>query len=284
MEYASKAVENGGTCIGIRCSNGIVLATEKLILSKLLKPHANKRIATIDRKIGLVSAGMIPDARHLANTARSEAQSWRNSYKTPIPTHVLASRIGSYVQSYTLQSGLRPFGVSTIIGGVDPVAAAPLDGIVGSGPKAALKTAAPAPAVSRRPGEYTGGPYLFMVEPSGAYWGYYGTATGKGRQIAKSELEKLNLHEGKLTVQAAVREAARIIHMAHEDSKDKEFELEMTWCSDIDGPTKGRHEEVPRAMLEQAEKEAKRAIEGEDEEEDEEDDVEPVEDENRMQE
>lgn len=54
MEYAVKAVENGGTAVGIRCKDGVVLAVEKLITSKLLKPGANKRIATVDRNIGIV--------------------------------------------------------------------------------------------------------------------------------------------------------------------------------------------------------------------------------------
>lgn len=56
VEYAVKAVENGGTCVGIRCKDGVVLAVEKIITSKLLKPGANKRIATVDRNVGVVSA------------------------------------------------------------------------------------------------------------------------------------------------------------------------------------------------------------------------------------
>ena len=40
----------------------------------------------------------------------------------------------------------------------------------------------------------------------------------------------------------------------------------MTWISDIDGPTKGKHEEVPKAILDKAEKAAKKSMEGEDEE------------------
>ena len=55
VEYAVKAVENGGTSIGIRCKDGVVLAVEKLITSKLLKPGANQRIATVDRNVGVVS-------------------------------------------------------------------------------------------------------------------------------------------------------------------------------------------------------------------------------------
>ncbi len=54
MEYAVKAVENGGTSIGIRCKDGVVLAVEKVVASKLLKPGANKRIGTIDSHVGAV--------------------------------------------------------------------------------------------------------------------------------------------------------------------------------------------------------------------------------------
>lgn len=49
-----KAVENGGTAIGIRCKDGVVFALEKLVTSKLVKPGANKKIATVDRNIGIV--------------------------------------------------------------------------------------------------------------------------------------------------------------------------------------------------------------------------------------
>jgi 20S proteasome subunit alpha 7 len=62
VEYAVKAVENGGTAIGIRCKDGVVLAVEKIITSKLLKPGANKRIATVDRHVGIVSP--LPPSDH----------------------------------------------------------------------------------------------------------------------------------------------------------------------------------------------------------------------------
>lgn len=99
------------------------------------------------------------------------------------------------------------------------------------------------------------------------YQGYYGAATGKGRQSAKAELEKLDLAAGALPLLDGIKEAARIIYVAHEDSKDKEFELEMTWISDTAGPTKGRHEEVPKELREEAERAAKKILEGDDDEE-----------------
>ena len=43
------------TAIGLRVRDGVVLAVEKLVHSKLLVPEANRRIQIIDRHIGLVS-------------------------------------------------------------------------------------------------------------------------------------------------------------------------------------------------------------------------------------
>ncbi|AEO53805.1 hypothetical protein MYCTH_2313535 [Thermothelomyces thermophilus ATCC 42464] len=254
VEYAVKAVENGGTSIGIRCKDGIVLAVEKIITSKLLKPNANKRIATVDRHLGVVYSGMIPDGRHFVERARDEARAWRDTVKTPISTAELASRMGGYMQAYTLYQSVRPFGITAIIGGFDSPEELPVDGEVGSGPACG--------AGGKVPGKTHGGPFLYMIEPSGLYWGYYGAATGKGRQAAKAELEKLDLGRPggpALTLEEAVKEAARIIYVAHDD--DKEFELEMTWISGPDGPTKGLHQEVPKALREEAERLAKKAQE-----------------------
>ena len=42
------------TAIGLRVKDGIVIAVEKLVHSKLLVPGANRRIQTVDRHVGLV--------------------------------------------------------------------------------------------------------------------------------------------------------------------------------------------------------------------------------------
>ena len=169
--------------------------------------------------------------------------------------------MGSYVQAYTLYNSVRPFGITAIVGGWDSELDVPVDAQVGSGPAVG--------SGGKAPDSKQGGPYLYMIEPSGSYWGYYGAATGKGRQAAKAELEKLKLNpsdDGSLSLEEGVKEAARIIYVAHEDNKDKEFELEMTWISAVSGPTKGRHEEVPTEIREEAERLAKKALEGEDDE------------------
>ena len=154
---------------------------EKIITSKLLKPGANKRIATVDRNVGVVGlrsggkvrdvgwltfsqvcSGLVPDGRHFVSRARDEAESWRSTYKSPIPIKALASRLGGYVQAYTLYSSVRPFGVTAIVGGWDSEAELLVDGQVGSGPKVG--------SGGKVPDAKAGGPGLFMIEPSGLYW------------------------------------------------------------------------------------------------------------------
>lgn len=109
-----------------------------------------------------VSSGLVPDGRHFVSRARDEAASWRSTYKGPISTPILASRLGAYVQAYTLYSSVRPFGVTSIVAGWDSDGELKVDGQVGSGPKSG--------AGGKVEGARSGGPGLYMIEPSGLYW------------------------------------------------------------------------------------------------------------------
>ncbi len=112
-----------------------------------------------------VSSGLVPDGRHFVSRGREEAASWRSTYKAAIPIAALASRLGSYVQAYTLYQSVRPFGVTAIIGGWDSESETGVDGQVGDGPSAG--------AGGKAEGVKKGGPGLYMVEPSGLYWVRY---------------------------------------------------------------------------------------------------------------
>lgn len=50
----------------------------------------------------------------------------------------------------------------------------------------------------------------------------------------------------------------RSIYLVHDDAKEKEFELEMTWIGD---ETNGLHLPVPKDLLDEAEQKAKAALE-----------------------
>ena len=55
VEYAGKAVDNSGTVIGIKCSDGIVLALERVLLSdKMVSGGHNRRVSALDIHCGMV--------------------------------------------------------------------------------------------------------------------------------------------------------------------------------------------------------------------------------------
>lgn len=52
------------------------------------------------------------------------------------------------------------------------------------------------------------GPQLYMIEPSGLSWGYFGCAAGKAAAPARTQIEKLDLKN--LKCKDAVVEAAKM--------------------------------------------------------------------------
>lgn len=162
-------------------------------------------------------------------------------YGGKIPPHVLADRLGSYVHYFTLHGALRPFGAAAVIAGHDPD---------------------------------TKECSLHLLEPNGAPYRFYGVATGKGKQAAKTELEKLNLHKTPIPSDEAVKQILRILHLLHQESKDsKPIEVEVSWICEASG---WKHKGVPKDILKTSEEWAKEQLE---EEEDDDDDDEEMEEE-----
>mmetsp|Transcript_1629 Transcript_1629/g.2611 ORF Transcript_1629/g.2611 Transcript_1629/m.2611 type:complete len:279 (+) Transcript_1629:76-912(+) len=251
VEYAHKAVENAGTALGLRCSDGVVLAVEKPLITKMLvKETTGRRVHTVDEYAGVAITGFVSDGRQIVNRAREEASNYDETYGTKIPPRTLANRLSAYVHYFTLHGALRPFGCSTLIAAYDPA---------------------------------TKHHSLHMVEPSGVTYEYYGAAAGRGRQPARTEMEKLAINpkqvaassgdggEGTLiTCAEAVKQLAKIIYALHDEAKDKPFELEMSWLCEGSG---WKHVGVPKKVIKEATVWAKKEIEeAEGEESEEEDD------------
>jgi 20S proteasome subunit alpha 7 len=69
--------------------------------------------------------------------------------------------MGLYAQMFTLYGAYRPFGITAIIGGWDSEVPLNVDGQVGSGPSSG--------GGGKKAGKH-GGPFLYMIDPSGSYW------------------------------------------------------------------------------------------------------------------
>jgi len=52
--------------IGIRCSDGILLAIEKISISPMLVPGSNRRIYTVDSHAGIAVTGLSADGRQVS--------------------------------------------------------------------------------------------------------------------------------------------------------------------------------------------------------------------------
>lgn len=172
VEYALETVNRGATILGIVCNEGIVLAAEEKLESKLQDASFTWKIFPVDAHVGAAVVGLGSDARILIDQARVYCQSNRLMYDEPIDVEVLSKRIGDIKQLYTQHAGVRPFGVSIIFGGND-------------------KT----------------GNRLFSTDPSGTYRAYKAVAVGVGREtvegILKTEYsEDLSLDE---TVKLAIK-------------------------------------------------------------------------------
>ncbi len=166
VEYASKIVSQGTTGVALVYKTGVVFGADKKVTSRLIMPDSIEKLFKIDDHMGAVSAGLVGDARRLIQGARQKAQENVMYYDEPIHVETLAKEISSLKQVFTQYAGMRPFGVSFIIGGVDET-----------------------------------GMRLFETEPSGALAEYSAVSVGAGRKEAMDFLEKsysnnLSLEQG----------------------------------------------------------------------------------------
>jgi len=179
VEYASKIVEQGTLGIGLIYNKGVLFGAEKAITSPLMLPESIEKLFKIDDHIGAISAGLVGDARRLIKIAREKAQDNMIYYEEKIDVEALVKEIGSIKQIFTQYAGMRPFGVSLIIGGIN-----------------------------------NGRKRIFETEPSGALAEYKATAIGRNKKKAMELLEKK--YNEKLSLEDGIRLITDIIKQCKE--------------------------------------------------------------------
>jgi len=155
VEYAIEAVRRGTTAIVCRNNNSVVFAVEKKS-AELQEVIGSEKIFKVDEHIGVAIAGLTADARVLVDRARVQAQVNILNYDEKISVKDSTLNICEYLQLFTQNAGVRPFGVSFLIAGVDT----------------------------------NGEASLYLTDPSGAMWGYKAWAIGSGTTEARTYLEE----------------------------------------------------------------------------------------------
>ena len=153
VEYAKKTVRQGSTAIGIQCKDGVVLVADKRIVGKLVVPESVDKVFQIDDHIAATAAGIISDARVLVERAQIKAQQHHVTYDTGVDVLTVVKEMSDLCQFTTQSAGLRPFGVSLLVAGVDQ----------------------------------DHEPKLFMTDPTGIFFRYRAAVIGEG----EIEIEKV---------------------------------------------------------------------------------------------
>eukprot|EP00183_Erythrolobus_madagascarensis_P000972 CAMPEP_0185848266 /NCGR_PEP_ID=MMETSP1354-20130828/3224_1 /TAXON_ID=708628 /ORGANISM="Erythrolobus madagascarensis, Strain CCMP3276" /LENGTH=254 /DNA_ID=CAMNT_0028548651 /DNA_START=85 /DNA_END=849 /DNA_ORIENTATION=+ len=193
VEYAMEAIGQAGSCVGVFCEEGVVLAAEKKVTSKLLEASkTSEKVYVIDKHIVCAVAGITADANILINQARLSAQRYRLSYQEPIPVEYLLQLICDTKQGYTQFGGLRPFGVSFLFAGWDR--------------------------------HY--GFQLYQSDPSGNYGGWKATSIGANSNAAQSIL-KSDYKEG-LSLDDALQLATKVLSKTMDSTTLAADKLDLT--------------------------------------------------------
>ena len=194
IEYAREAVKRGTPSVGIICKDGVVFAVNKKVKSKLIVPSSIEKIFKIDEHIATASSGLVADARRLVDISRNQAQINRLQYHEPISVTGLAKYIGDLEQMYTQSGGIRPFGISLLIGGVSD-------------------------------GECK----LFETDPSGALVEYKETSIGLGRDKTLELFEEKYLED--MSLDEAIELAIEGIYVATDGKITDEDNIEIAVIS-----------------------------------------------------
>ncbi|MFB6112669.1 MAG: archaeal proteasome endopeptidase complex subunit alpha [Halodesulfurarchaeum sp.] len=177
VEYAREAVKRGTSSIGIRTTDGVLLAVDRRSRSELMEPDSIEKLHKVADHIGIASAGHVADARQLIDFARRRAQIEELRYEEPIDVEVLTKSVTDNIQQYTQMGGVRPFGAALLVAGVS-----------------------------------NGVPRLFETDPSGTPNEWKAVAIGSDRSDIQSFLEEewrddLDLEEG---IDIALRALGRV--------------------------------------------------------------------------
>ncbi|OMH85269.1 Proteasome subunit alpha type-4 [Zancudomyces culisetae] len=151
-------------------------------------------------------AGITSDANLLINEGRVVSQGYLMRYDDLIPVENLVGRLCDIKQGYTQFGGLRPFGVSFVVAGWDPII----------------------------------GFQLYQTDPAGNYSGWKATCVGENSSSAQSILkqEYKKDEDIEMSLQDAVDLACKIMVKLTDTAKLDSDNFEFATLSLVDGTPK----------------------------------------------
>lgn len=106
----------GATTLGVVCSDGVILASEKRVsYGYLVVSRVGKKVFTITDRIGAACAGLVSDMQILVRQVEAYAKLFKLDAKRPIPVKSAAKLMSNML----FNRRLVPLITQTIVGGID---------------------------------------------------------------------------------------------------------------------------------------------------------------------
>jgi len=119
VEYAQKTVRLGSSSIGMACSDGVFILSDKRNPDKLVANQTSYKIYELDGHLIGAAAGIVSDARILMEKAQVLSQQHKVTYDSPIEPELVIKDIANTMQQFTQYGGARPFGVAMMVAGIN---------------------------------------------------------------------------------------------------------------------------------------------------------------------
>jgi len=164
----------GATTVGVVCSDGVILASEKRVsYGHLVVSHAGKKVFKITEMIGAACAGLVSDMQILVR----EVEAYANLFKLEVGRLIAVKSAAKMMSNLLFGRRLFPLITQTVVGGIDDE-----------------------------------GPSLYVLDVLGSNIPDKYTAVGSGAEIAIGVLEErfkegMTVEEGKELVTGAIKSA-----------------------------------------------------------------------------
>ncbi|OAG31958.1 2S proteasome subunit alpha 5 [Nematocida displodere] len=158
LEYAMKAASLGTTTIGLKVSDGVVVVSEKKIVTPLQVPDSVKKHHRVFDHCGFAFSGLSGDARTIIRKARDFSVNHSFNFMENIPIEGIAKSLAAIALNFgekddAMKIFSRPFGISALLCGYDSQ------------------------------------PRLFSLDPSGTYIEHHAKSIGSAAEAVTSALE-----------------------------------------------------------------------------------------------
>ncbi|KAK1349841.1 subunit alpha type-5 of proteaseome [Hamiltosporidium tvaerminnensis] len=189
IEYAMQAMNLGTTTIGLVTSDGVVLCSEKKVISKLQISETIRKHYKIYDHIALAFSGISGDAKTIVSKSMECCLNHTQIYNENIPVEGLLKHLCQLALKFSEKDMYkkifsRPFGASILVAGFDTE------------------------------------PKLYSIDPSGSYYRYKAKAIGSAYEAVETELKTVyNTIESS---DDAIKKGLGILKGVMKDPLDKE--------------------------------------------------------------